>query len=208
MTRVVAAFDFDGTLLPGDSLIPFLRRLLPAPALARAVRSAWREMVMLPRGGPHRDRAKQALLARALRGIPAEHLDIEAEAYSEVLERRLRSDVLERARWHMDEGHDVVIVSASPEVYLVPLAARLGFRTVLATRLEVDDAGRLTGSFIAANVRAAEKVRRLREWLGGREATIWAYGDSEGDRELLAFADHATRVTRRPLSRVPAGWPA
>ena len=79
-----------------------------------------------------------------------------------------------------------------------PIAAALGFETALATRLEVD-AGRLTGRLTGANVRGPEKVRRLEEYLDGAAVTLWAYGDSAGDRELLAVADHATRVTRAGL---------
>jgi phosphoserine phosphatase len=52
-------------------------------------------------------------------------------------------------------------------------------------------------------VRGAEKVRRLDEWLGATApgagpAFVWAYGDSSGDRELLARADQGIRVGGRP----------
>jgi phosphatidylglycerophosphatase C len=88
-----------------------------------------------------------------------------------------------------------VIVSASFTSYLDPIAARLGFAAVLATELAVGDDGRLTGELVRPNVRGAEKVRRLDAWLGGRPAFVWAYGDSSGDRELLARADQPIRVS-------------
>ena len=56
------------------------------------------------------------------------------------------------------------------------------------------------------NCRAAEKVRRLDHWLAERDltnATIWAYGDSNGDRELLAAADHALLVRGLVVPAVP-----
>ena len=62
-----------------------------------------------------------------------------------------------------------------------------------------------------ANCRAAEKVRRLEEWLATQhidQATIWAYGDSEGDRELLQRADHPLLVKDTTVSPVPAGFNA
>ena len=62
-----------------------------------------------------------------------------------------------------------------------------------------------------ANCRAAEKVRRLEQWLAEQhidQATIWAYGDSEGDRELLARADHPLLVKDTTVSPVPAGFSA
>ena len=65
---------------------------------------------------------------------------------------------------------------------------------MLATRLAVGADGRLTGELDGANCRGPEKVRRLHEWLdtahGGRSAVeVVAYGDSPGDREMLADAD-------------------
>jgi phosphatidylglycerophosphatase C len=47
------------------------------------------------------------------------------------------------------------------------------------------------------NVRAAEKAVRLTDLLGPAEVELWAYGDSRGDREMLAMADHPTRVRTR-----------
>jgi phosphatidylglycerophosphatase C len=206
--RVVAAFDFDGTLCPGDSLVPFLRRLLPRPVLARAAAGAWRELAMLPAGGVRRDRAKAALLRRSLAGVELERFAAACDDFSVWLEGRLRPDVLGRARWHQAEDHDVVVVSASPEHYLSPLAGRLGFRSVIGTRLEVDD-GVLTGRLLGENCRGPEKAVRLREWLGGGDVLLWAYGDSSGDRELLAAADVATRVSRRAaLASPPPPRPA
>lgn len=192
----MAAFDFDGTLCPGDSLLPFLRLLLPPPVLARAAAGAWRELAMLPAGGVRRDRAKAALLRRALAGVELDRFAAACDRFSRRLEGRLRPDVVARARWHQGEGHEVVVVSASPEHYLSPLAERVGFRSVIGTRLEVVD-GVLTGRLVGENCRGAEKVARLRAWLGGEEVFLWAYGDSTGDRELLAAADVATRVSRR-----------
>jgi phosphatidylglycerophosphatase C len=61
--------------------------------------------------------------------------------------------------------------------------------------MAVGNDGRLTGELAGANVRHDEKVRRLEAWLGKDQAIeLWAYGDSGGDRELLARADHAVRV--------------
>ena len=98
-------------------------------------------------------------------------------------------------------GDVIVIVSASFELYVEPLGRLLGVDGVLATRLATD-AGRFTGDLDGPNCRGPEKVRRLHAWLdehhGGRRAVeLVAYGDSPGDRELLADADTAHWVEAR-----------
>ncbi len=116
---------------------------------------------------------------------------------------RLRPLVQDRVTWHRRAGHKLVVVSASPELYVAPLGQRLGFDAVLGTRLEVGPDGRLTGRIEGCNCRGQEKVERLRAWMGPEPAFLYAYGDSAGDRELLAAADVAVRVSRRPLPPLP-----
>ena len=93
----------------------------------------------------------------------------------------------------------MVLVSASFEVYLRPLGELLAVDEVLATRLELAD-GIATGALDGPNCRGPEKVRRLHDWadseFGGRtNVRVVAYGDSAGDRELLADADEAHWMT-------------
>jgi phosphatidylglycerophosphatase C len=194
--RGVAAFDFDGTLTTSDSLSGFLARAVGRPRLAgtlaaRGPAMAW---AYAARGG--RDAAKAALLAPLLRGRPLAALEEVGTRYADELVPRIRPGMASRVAWHRDQGHRLVIVSASLEVYLEPVGRRLGFDAVLATALEVDGEGRLTGRLRGLNCRGEEKAARLRQWLDGGPAEIWAYGDSRGDRELLAMADHPVLVRR------------
>jgi phosphatidylglycerophosphatase C len=111
-----------------------------------------------------------------------------------VVAHGLRPDVRARVEWHRSEGHELVLVSASPELYVAPIGRRLGFDDVLATRLEVDADGRLTGRLVGANCRGPEKVARLRQWRGDALVIAYAYGDSAGDREMLALAETAVKI--------------
>ena len=195
--RPLAAFDLDGTLTRRDTLLPFLLRacglVQTAHALAAASPLLARAAVL---GGTHRDAAKAAVLERLLAGESLAPLTETAETYADdVVARRLRRDVAARVEWHRREGHELVLVSASPELYATPIGRRLGFDAVLATRLEVGPDGRLTGRLVGANCRGAEKVARLREWCGTERVLAYAYGDSAGDRELLALAATAIRVS-------------
>lgn len=192
----VAVFDFDGTLVPGDSLLPFLAHLVGGPTLARAmgrrgpaIAGAYR------RDG--RNGAKAAVLAATVTGVPAAAAEAAGERFALRLLDRVRPEMARAVAAHRAQGHRLVLLSASLCVYLEPFAAATGFTDVLATRLAVRPDGTLSGALEGANVRGPEKARRLRELLGDAPAEVWAYGDSAGDTELLGMADHPVWVGRR-----------
>lgn len=192
----IAAFDFDGTLARRDSMVPFLRRVrgtgrvVGATALA-ALRSR------------ERDRMKVAAIGHLFRGVEAAELARLGREYVPTLVELLRPEMVDRLRWHQQEGHAVVLVSASLGVYLRPLAEHLGIDAALAVELVTGADGRLTGAVVGdLNNRGPEKVARLQAWAAERfgpeaDVELWAYGDSSGDDELLALADHPTWVGRR-----------
>jgi HAD superfamily hydrolase (TIGR01490 family) len=192
---VVAAFDFDGTLTKRDSLLPFLMAVRGRAAVGVAMARLAPRLGLMAAGRADRDATKEQLVTSLLSGYPAAELDAAGTRYADRLATRLRPEVVERLDWHRTSGHELVLISASPSVYLDPLGAQLGFAAVLATRLEIGPDAALTGRINGGNCRGPEKVTRLRAWLGTREpAQVWAYGDSSGDDELLAFADHPHRV--------------
>ncbi len=196
--RTVVVFDLDGTVTGRDTLVPFLVRAFGAVPTASAL---LREAPRLVRGlldARARDVAKARLLQRLVAGQPLARLEKEAEQFvDEVMRKRLRLEMVERITSHRRAGHELVMVSASPELYVVPLARRLGFDASIGTRLEVGPDGRLSGRLEGANCRGVEKVRRLRQRLGDDVRVLAAYGDSRGDRELLALAGDAVWVGRR-----------
>ncbi|HEV7863721.1 MAG TPA: HAD-IB family hydrolase [Acidimicrobiia bacterium] len=207
--RPLAAFDLDGTLTRRDTLMPFLLR---AVGRDRAYRAVLASSLPLARaaalGGTNRDAAKATVLRRVLAGVPLAALVEAAESYADhVVAHGLRPDVRARVDWHRSEGHELVLVSASPELYVAPIGRRLGFDEVLATRLEVDAAGLLTGRLMGANCRGPEKVVRLREWRGEALVVAYAYGDSTGDREMLALAASGVKLARRRPGRGPDAFP-
>lgn len=144
-------------------------------------------------------------MAVALAGVSRSHAEATASRLaSEILGLHLRDDVVERLRWHKANEHRVVVVSASFDAYVRPVAEHLGADAVLATRWDVDTcSGLLTGGLDGPNVRGHEKALRLQDWCNGGSRVGFAYGDSPGDAEMLAMADHPTLVTRSPMTRAP-----
>ncbi len=213
----VAAFDLDGTLSDGGSVFKWLRYLRGSRATyVAATRLALPLLIGALRSGPWADHAKERLFGRLLIGLD-EH-DVKATSREFALEHFAahgRAKVLARLRWHLREGHDVVIVSASPQLYVDVVVEMFDVDGGLGTRLAVDARGRLTGSYLGKNCRGKEKLRRLNEWTQSRfgdvEPTLYAYGNSRGDRRLLRAAAFPYNVGRmgpfgrlRQFPRLPA----
>ncbi|HZR70236.1 MAG TPA: decaprenyl-phosphate phosphoribosyltransferase [Burkholderiales bacterium] len=184
-----AVFDLDGTLTHGDTLSAFLRFVAPGRDFALRASRALPALAGWALRLVERDRAKQAVLAAFLRGMPREELERAGAAFaSERLPGMMRAEALERLAWHRAQGHRCVLLSASPRVYVEPWARAAGFDDVVATELAFDADGRATGEFAGANCRGEEKVRRLRAALGDPAGwTLHGYGDSPADRAFLAL---------------------
>jgi HAD superfamily hydrolase (TIGR01490 family) len=183
----VAVWDVDGTLVLGDTLLPFLHRFTGAASLGRTVVGALARR--------DRNAAKAAVLQRVLGGRTLGAVDAVARAYvSDVLVRQVRPDCLRRWRWHQQQGHRLVLASASLELYLRHLGDLLGADAVIGTRMNVVN-GWLTGRQATPNCRGEEKANRVREHLSIHPAgQIWVYANGAADRPTLALADVATRV--------------
>lgn len=191
--NIVAAFDFDGTLTRRDTFIPF----------ALFVVGPWRWIKGLVQLIPNialfllrqisRQQLKEKAIALFFGGMRHADLQREGEEFArEIIPKLLKKRALEQMTWHQKEGHRVILISASPEIYLNPWAQQMGITHVCSSKLEVNGGGRITGLIVGLNCRGPEKVRRLKELLGEEKTyELYAYGDSPGDRELLDFADHS-----------------
>ena len=206
---VVAAFDLDGTLTEGGSVFRWLsaiagrRRALEVTA-AMAPRLSWAAL----KSGSAADETKEQVFTKLLRGRPLSEVATESVAFAEAhLAAELRTDTKARLDWHLAMGHHVVLVSASPELYVARIGELVGARGVVATRLGVDGQGLLTGRYDGKNCRGSEKFSRVTSWmraeglLGSSEQApvLWAYGNSRGDLRLLRAADHGVSCAKLGL---------
>lgn len=197
MSRTIAAFDFDGTMTRRDTLVPFLTVVAGRSTVAAALAAESPRLAYAATGRGDRDAAKERVLQRVLAGRDHDGIAAAGRRFGDRLVRTtISAHARDRVAWHRRAGHEVVIVSASLDVYLVEVAERLGIGHVLSTSLEVDDDGRCTGRLQGRNCRGAEKVARLQTLFAGDEVELWAYGNSGGDEQMLALAQHPVRVRR------------
>ncbi|MGA0116911.1 MAG: HAD-IB family hydrolase [Ilumatobacteraceae bacterium] len=191
MHVVVAAFDVDNTLTVRDCVVPFMQRIAGRLGFLKACVSrplVVGKMVM----ARDRDALKAHFIHQVFAGKDVEHVTQQGVDFAaQVVSSWMRQDVTQRMRWHQSQGHVVVLVSASLDVYLNALGDLCEVDAVLCTELE-HDSGVFTGNIVGNNCRGDEKVRRLQDWMSSAgissNSLIYAYGDSSGDTVLLNAA--------------------
>ena len=184
----LVAFDFDGTLTVRDSFTAFLKwRVSPARHALGMIRLFPAAVTYV--FDRNRGKIKAAAVREFLRGVSIEDLERQARAFAQSQAPRLfRPDALAVWRRWRAKGARLVIVTASPDIVVAPFARGLGADLLIGSRLAIDADGKVAGSLDGANCRGAEKVTRLREIFGDDLSLAAAYGDTSGDREMLAIA--------------------
>ncbi|PWC52920.1 HAD family hydrolase [Azospirillum sp. TSO22-1] len=197
----VAFFDFDGTLVHGDTLPMFIAEVIGRRrtqlAFADAIRSAGhRHLRGRGPGVDFRGSIKAILLKRTLRGLPL----ADAHAAAERLSAKLRwhPPTVQALREHRRAGRRVVVATGALDVYMPFLLRDEAVDDLLATGMEVQD-GRLTGRLATGNCVRIDKADRVRAWLAanGPASETWGYGNRPSDLPMLALLD------RKIVVRIP-----
>lgn len=188
----IAAFDFDGTISYRDTLLPFIVYTRGWPRLIWAVIRHLPLLCGYTLGTQSRQEVKETFLKQLFQGIPLSKVREWGSAFArEKLPEKIRPAALERIQWHQKQGHRCILVSANLDVYLEFWAAQMGFEHTLCSIVAANSEGTVTGKLVGANCWGQEKIKRLNSFLGPRNRyLLYAYGDSLGDKEMLASADY------------------
>ena len=203
----LAVFDLDGTLTWRDTFVPFLiGYALRHPRLVRT----WRAPMAALAYGAHRDRGllKSDVIRAVMGGDARPRIDAWCEKFVARLMRRqaFRPAALAILEAHRAAGDHLVLLSASPDLYVPRVGSLLGFERTLCTELTWDATGpgpeRLEGALRTANRRGEEKSRCL-AWLRSQYPgmAIVAYGNSASDLPHLREADRALLVNGNAKAR-------
>jgi phosphatidylglycerophosphatase C len=201
--RWVAVFDLDGTLTWHDTLMPFLLSFLRR--YPWRVFRVWRLPFALLSYALRRDRGllKSRVIRMVMAGASRSDVDSCAEAFVNGLapRRRFRAAALAVLEAHRAAGDHLVLLSASPDLYVPRIGRSLGFERTLCTELQWRD-DRLLGTLKTPNRRGAEKMRCL-TWLRTQypDLPVVAYGNSASDLEHMRHADRALLVNAGAAAR-------
>ncbi len=206
MTRTLALFDIDGTLLrlPGAErrFASYLVQNAVLPASSHA-RFAWYSALGFPRHGRLvLKRNVSYLYGLALRAVE-EHA---AAWVQEVVTAAVIPDVFTRLQEHHARGDTTVLLSGTPAFLAAAIGLALGVSEVRGSEIQVED-GVLRGCFFRVHLFGREKLRiaqELRQDLGG-DVRVVSYADSWSDLPLLEWSDVAVVVNPDRRMRAEAG---
>ena len=186
--KKIYAFDFDGTLTTKDTLIEFIRYAKGSMDLGLGFLRYAHLLVLMKLGLYPNYKAKQKVFAYFFKDTTLDDFNALCKEFAASSSHLLRPNAIEAIDQATKEGSEVLIVSASIDNWVQPFFPQV---MVLGTQIEVID-GKLTGRFMTKNCYGQEKVNRILSLHPNRqEYHLTAYGDSRGDREMLAFADES-----------------
>jgi HAD superfamily hydrolase (TIGR01490 family) len=185
----LALFDFDGTISTKDSLVEFIHYAVGKPRYFLGLIYLSPMLVAYKLNIIKNHKAKEIFLSHFFKNWDRNRFQDVATRYSlEKLDDIVREKAMERIKWHKYKGDKIVVVSASIECWLKDWCKREEL-SLISTKLEYKD-NKITGKFSTPNCYGKEKVKRIHDmyYLGDYE-TVYAYGDSSGDKELLELAN-------------------
>lgn len=190
--REVAVFDFDGTLIKGDSMFGFTHHAIGTWQTLKGMILTIPDIILWKIGKKSNSEAKRRLTSRWFAGKSLKSLKAAAATY----EPAWRKEVLEQLEEAKSGGAEVYIISASPDIWMEEMATRLGVK-LCCTEVSTDSAGLLTGEFATPNCHGEEKARRLLDVEPDRDnynLTVWGDDPAGGDAALFAMADKSIKV--------------
>lgn len=193
MKKKIYCLDFDGTLTTSDTLLEFIKYAKGRGRFLMVFLMYSPLLVLMKLHLYPNWKAKQQIFAHLFAGMRIEKFDALCRGFAEENQHLLRPKGITLVHEALVAGAQVFIVSASIDNWVRPFfdIRNLKGVQVLGTQIEVED-GKLTGNFKSNNCYGKEKVHRIAEVLKSFERSeyeIEAFGDSRGDKEMLAFAD-------------------
>ena len=213
--KVAAFFDVDNTLVCGSTSILFGKVAFTGGSIKR--RDIWRfmwEHVMYMRRGEKNSKMADfkdwALMLT--KGHSVEELQgLIDQVYRDEIKPRLWPRSLERLKHHLEQGHEVWLVSAAPVELAQAIADDLGATGALGT-IVGHDGNVLTGELVGAPLHGKAKRRAIKALAKERGISLrksWAYSDSVNDLPMLSAVGNQVAVNPDQQLRryaVAAGW--
>jgi phosphatidylglycerophosphatase C len=188
----IAVFDFDGTLFQGDATKDFCwfyYRKMPLKSYYFLVQVAYWFINQL--GLISTTKFKSKFIA-FLNNNDAKQIEDLLTLFWEQKQAFVREHLLNEITELKKNGVHIVVVSASPELFIKDFCLTLGIDAVIGTQLMVKN----NKYSLLKNCRGKEKLVRLKQAIPGFEI-VSAYSDNEDDTALLKLAKNGYWVDEK-----------
>lgn len=214
--QVAAFFDLDKTVIAKSSTLAFSRPFFQEGLINRraVLKSAYAQFVFMLAGADadQMDRMR-AHITSLCTGWDVDQVNaIVEETLHDIVDPLVYKEATQLISEHKEQGHDIVVLSASGEEVVGPIAKLLGATHWAGTRMVAVD-GRYTGEveFYCSAANKAVAAREIAGKYGYDLAGCHAYSDSVTDLPLLESVGHPTVVNPDRGLRKEAtqrGWPS
>ena len=199
-TRTAAFFDVDNTVLRGASIFHLAKGLWKRGFFTGRDIAAmlWKQVhfALIGENLVHVAKIREQALTFVAGHTVAEIERIGEEVYDEVMADKIWPGTRALAQSHLESGHDVWLVTASPVEVATVIASRLGLTGALGTVAENVDGvytGRLVGDPLHGPSKAVA-VEALADQRGYELELCSAYSDSANDIPMLSLVGHPCAV--------------
>ncbi|WP_423202165.1 HAD-IB family hydrolase [Herbihabitans rhizosphaerae] len=212
---MAAFFDLDKTVIAKSSTLAFSRPFFEGGLINRraALKSAYAQFVFKASGADadQVERMREHLTALCTGWDVEQVRSIVEETLHDIVDPLVYAEATELVAEHKEKGHDVVVVSASGEEVVAPIAAMIGADLGIGTRM-VAERGKYTGEidFYCYGENKATAIKQLAAERHYDLADCHAYTDSITDLPMLQAVGHPTAVNPdRGLRKLAGehGWP-
>lgn len=185
----LAVFDLDGTITKQDTFLEFIRFVHGSVSLYMGL------LLHLPFIGlfylklyPN-FQLKEKIFNYFFKGYSADQLNNLGALFSKkMIPQFCYPKAIEKLKWHRTQGHEIVILTASSDIWLQAWCQTNKF-DLIATLYETKN-GRFTGKISGKNCYGLEKISRLQQRYHLQDYAIsYGYGDSAGDQYFLDSMD-------------------
>ncbi|MGN0282578.1 MAG: DUF6080 domain-containing protein [Prevotella sp.] len=200
--KTIYAFDFDGTITSRDTLIEFIRFVFGTPRMILGFMLCLPWLVLMRLRLYDNGKTKQRVFSHFFGGMGIDEFNAHCKRFASSHHHIIKPDMALQLAQLQEAEADVVVVSASIVNWVRPFFEGQAIE-VIGTEVEVTD-GCLTGRFSTPNCYGKEKVVRFLAAYPNRDSyRLIAYGDSRGDREMLAYADEGTNLSSHSSLHTP-----
>lgn len=191
MQKGIAFFDFDGTITRKDTMLELAKYKAGKFNYYTGMLRLSPFLMAMKAGLLSAQRAKELFLKTFFGQMPIADFNQLCQSFCrQQLPQLLRPDALQCIAKHQAEGNIIVVVTASAQNWVAPWCTQNNL-VLIATILQEKD-GCITGKLAGNNCNGKEKVGRInKQFILADYNPIYAYGDSAGDKPMLALAQHS-----------------